>query len=113
MSTACTQKLLSLVGVTFLILLYTLTVAVSIYGNALVLLIVIKSRSLKMVNNLLIANLAISDIIIAIIITPFQLYAALEQKWYLPEFMCKLCPFVQNVCIEVNILSMLLIAIYR
>ena len=105
-----TKSTMILGVVAFLILLYGLTVAISSYGNVLVMWIVITTKSLQNVNNLLIANLAISDIIIATICTPFQFYAALVQRWFLPEFMCKLCPFVQCVCVNVNIFNLVLIA---
>ena len=99
---------LGLVG--FLILIYGLTIAASSYGNTLVLWIVSTTKSLQNVNNLLIANLAFSDIMIALLCTPFQFYAALAQKWQLPEIMCKICPFFQCVCVNVNIFNLVLIA---
>ena len=64
-----------------LILVYGLTVLISSCGNSLVLWIVSTTKSLQNVNNLLIANLAISDITIAVICTPFQFYAALLQRF--------------------------------
>lgn len=94
----------------FLILLYGFTVLISSYGNSLVLRIVSTTKSLQNVNNILIANLAISDIIIAVVCTPFQFYAALLQRWLLPKLMCKLCPFVQNVCVNYNIFNLVLLA---
>ena len=96
-----------------MILLYILTVAMSVYGNSLVLVIVSKTKSLKSVNNLLIGNLAITDIFIAIFITPIQVFAALEQRWDMPEFMCKACPFAQSFLINVVVFTTLLIAKYR
>ena len=99
---------LGLVG--FLILIYGLTIAASSYGNTLVLWIVSTTKSLQNVNNILIANLAFSDIMIALLCTPFQFYAALAQKWQLPEIMCKICPFFQCVCVNVNIFNLVLIA---
>ena len=53
----------------------------SVYGNGLVLWIVRTTKSLQNVNNLLVANLAITDIILAALVTPFQAYAAMEQRW--------------------------------
>ena len=96
--------------VAFLILIYGLTIAASSYGNSLVLWIVSTTKSLQNVNNLLIANLALSDITIALLCTPFQFYAALAQKWELPEIMCKICPFVQCICVNVNTFNLVLIA---
>ena len=93
-----------------MIFLYILIIGGSLYGNILVLWIVRTTKSLQNVNNLLVANLAITDLIITVICAPLQFYAALEQKWDLPEFMCKLSPFVQNLCVNVQILNLILIA---
>ena len=47
--------------------------------------------------NVYIGNLALADVIIATFCIPFQFQAALLNRWDLPAFMCKLCPFLQ-VC---------------
>jgi len=52
-------------------------------------------RRMNTVINIYIGNLAIADIIIALFCIPFQFQAAILQRWDLPEFMCKLCPFIQ------------------
>ena len=82
----------------------------SIFGNLLVLLIVRTTKSLQNINNLLVANLAVSDIILSTICTPFKFYTAVKQRWDLPVFMCKLCPFVENMCVNLQILNLCLIA---
>jgi hypothetical protein len=93
-----------------LIFFYGIASVGSVYGNGLVLWIVRTTKSLQNVNNLLVANLAITDIVLAALVTPFQAYAAMEQRWDMPEFMCKLCPFVQNTCVNVNVFNLILIA---
>lgn len=52
-------------------------------------------RRMNTIINLYIGNLAIADVIIAIFCIPFQFQAAILQRWDLPDFMCKLCPFIQ------------------
>ena len=60
--------------------------------------------------NFYISNLALSDIILAIFCIPFQFYAAVEQQWNLPEFMCQFCPFAQTLGINVNAFMLIAIA---
>ena len=91
-------------------LLYGGISMVSIYGNSLVIWVVSTTKTMQTVHNGLIANLACSDIIIAIFCIPFQFYAALLQRWDLPEFMCKFCPFAQNFSVNVSIFTMVAIA---
>lgn len=93
-----------------MMIIYGIVIITSLYGNFSVLWIVSTTKSLRNVNNLLIANLAISDIIIAVVCTPFQFHAALVQRWDLPVFMCKLCPFAMNLSVNVNIFTLVLIA---
>ena len=52
-------------------------------------------RRMHTVMNVYIGNLALADVIIAVFCIPFQFQAALIQRWDLPAFMCKLCPFLQ------------------
>ena len=69
----------------FMILIYGVVTILSVYGNALILWVVSTTKSLQNVNNLLIINLAISDMIIAVFCIPFQFYAALGAihiPWY-------------------------------
>ena len=93
-----------------LIILYAIMIGWSIYGNVMVLMIVRKTRSLQNVNNLLVSNLAICDIILSTVCTPFKFHSALIQRWDLPEVMCKLCPYIENVCINLQVLILVLIA---
>ena len=90
--------------------LYGIISLLALYGNSLVIWIVAGSRSMHDVINFYISNLALSDIFLAIFCIPFQFYAALEQRWDLPEFMCKFCPFVQTFSINVNTLTLMAIA---
>ena len=98
------------VVVIFLFFLYLTTSFVSIWGNSLVIWVIYTTRSMQDVNNYFIANLALSDITISALCTPFQFYAALVQRWDLPEFMCKFCPFAQMLSVNVSIFTLLVIS---
>ncbi|CAN7995628.1 unnamed protein product, partial [Ixodes hexagonus] len=86
---------------------------VAVVGNAFVLWIVATSRRMRTETNYLIANLAISDIIIGLFSIPFHFQAALLQRWLLPHFMCAFCPFVQVVSVNVSIFTLTAIAVDR
>ena len=89
---------------------YGLISIVAFFGNSLVIWIVGVTKSMHDVINFYIANLALSDILLAIFCIPFQFYAALEQQWNLPEFMCQFCPFAQTLSINVNVFTLIAIA---
>ena len=73
----------------------------AIVGNMLVMYVVIVSRRMQTVTNFYIANLALSDVVLALFCIPFQFRAALIQRWDLPEFMCQFCPFMQTLSVSV------------
>ena len=56
-------------------------------------------RRMQTVTNFYIANLALSDVVLALFRIPFQFRAALMQRWDLPEFMCQFCPFMQTLSV--------------
>ncbi|XP_065295236.1 neuromedin-K receptor-like isoform X1 [Dermacentor albipictus] len=86
---------------------------VAVVGNTFVLWIVATSRRMRTETNYLIANLAISDIIIGLFSIPFHFQAALLQRWLLPRFMCAFCPFVQVLSVNVSIFTLTAIAVDR
>lgn len=100
----------SLIILSFLFGLITFT---AIYGNGLVVYLVATTKSLHNTTHYLLANLAISDILLAVVCIPFQFYAALIQRWDLPHFMCKLCPFTQIFSVNVSIFTQIAIALDR
>ena len=94
-----------------MITLYCVVIGASIYGNMIVLWIIRKTKALHNVaNNLLLANLAVLDIMISVVCTPVQFFAALMQRWDLPKFMCKFVPFLQEMFIYVQVMNLILIA---
>eukprot|EP00095_Tigriopus_kingsejongensis_P004717 maker-scaffold763_size101323-snap-gene-0.15 protein:Tk04717 transcript:maker-scaffold763_size101323-snap-gene-0.15-mRNA-1 annotation:"lymnokinin receptor" len=86
---------------------------VAIVGNILVFIVVVFTRSMQNVTNFYIANLASADVIIAVFCIPFQFYAALLQRWDLPEFMCQFCPFIQTLSVNVSIFTLVTISLDR
>eukprot|EP00094_Tigriopus_californicus_P002564 TCALIF_02477-PA protein Name:"Similar to TkR99D Tachykinin-like peptides receptor 99D (Drosophila melanogaster)" AED:0.19 eAED:0.20 QI:19/0/0/0.6/0.75/0.8/5/0/554 len=97
----------------FLSLCYGFISLVAIAGNILVFMVVAFTRSMQNVTNFYIANLASADVIIAVFCIPFQFYAALLQRWDLPEFMCKFCPFTQTLSVNVSIFTLVMISLDR
>ncbi|XP_059096969.1 RYamide receptor-like isoform X2 [Tigriopus californicus] len=99
--------------VVLLCLIYGLISLTAFVGNVLVLWIIATGRRMNTVINLYIANLAVADVIIAVFCIPFQFQAALLQRWNLPAFMCKLCPFLQHLSINASISTLVIIALDR
>ena len=93
--------------------LYGIIILTALLGNLLVIYVVIVSPRMRTVTNFYIANLAFADVTIAMFAFPFQFHAALMQRWDLPVFMCKFCPTVGVLSVNISIFTLVAIALDR
>ena len=94
-------------------ILYGVIILTALLGNSLVIYVVIVSPRMRTVTNFYIANLAFADVTIAMFAFPFQFHAALVQRWDLPEFMCKFCPTVGVLSVNISIFTLVALALDR
>ena len=99
--------------VAILSILYGIISFAAVAGNALVILVVAKNRSMQTVTNFFFANLSFADVMIGIFSIPFQFQAALLQRWDPPAFLCPVAPFVKEMTVNVSILTLTVIAVDR
>nr|XP_020635847.1 alpha-2B adrenergic receptor [Pogona vitticeps] len=78
-----TQATAAIAAVTTFLILFT------IFGNVLVIIAVLTSRSLKAPQNLFLVSLAAADILVATLIIPFSLANELMGYWYFDKIWCK------------------------
>ena len=88
---------------------------VTVLSNSMVIYIYMSSsRPMQPILDYLIANLALADLMIGLICIPFSFQAALLQSWnHLPDFLCWVLPFVENISLNVSIFTLTAIAIDR
>lgn len=94
-------------------ILYGIISILAVFGNGLIIGVVIRSRHMHNVTNYFICNLALADIVIGIFAVPFQFQAALLQYWILPKIMCKLAPFATTLSLNISIFTLVAISIDR
>lgn len=99
--------------VVLLSLLYGSISVVTVLGNVLVILVIVKNRRMQTVTNFFIANLSVADVMIGLLSTPFQFQAALLQRWDLPSILCPVAPFVKELSVNVSISTLAVISIDR
>lgn len=97
---------------TLVFFFYIIIMVVSLFGNYLVCKTAL-SRHTRSSTNYLIANLAISDMLMTLINIPITVLDILLGDWIFGQLMCWLVPFLQAVCVYVSSFSMLTIAIHR
>ncbi|XP_015197116.1 G-protein coupled receptor 83 isoform X2 [Lepisosteus oculatus] len=71
-----------------LIIAYSFIIVISLFGNILVCHVVIKNKRMHSATSLFILNLAISDILITLLNTPFTLVRFVNSTWVFGKIMC-------------------------
>src|SRR6266487_2316947 len=96
-----------------IILMFSVIIVVSLFGNALVCYVALKRR-LRMSVNIFIANLSFSDLLLTIFL-PINIFRAFElyTSWPFGHFLCASSSYVQSVSVYVSTLSMTTIALDR
>ena len=96
---------------------YSLILVVSLVGNSLIVLIVYKTPTLRKPINMLIANMAMSDLLYPIFLFPFKLADLHVGSWLiggtLGQALCKIHPFLIEISMKVSIQSLVLITVDR
>lgn len=95
------------------IIMYITIVLLGAGGNSLTIYVIIKSRRMRTVTNMYIANLAVADFILTVLAMPFQFQAMLSQRWDLPPFLCDLCPAVVVLSVNLSVLTLTCISLDR
>uniref|UniRef100_A0A8C5P6X2 Endothelin receptor type B n=1 Tax=Leptobrachium leishanense TaxID=445787 RepID=A0A8C5P6X2_9ANUR len=86
---------------------------VGIIGNATLLKIIYKNKSMRNGPNILIASLAMGDLLHIIIDIPINTYKLLARDWPFGAEICKLVPFLQKSSVGITVLSLCALSIDR
>ncbi|KPP72011.1 neuropeptide Y receptor type 1-like [Scleropages formosus] len=92
---------------------YSTIALLGVVGNLALILIIARQREMHNVTNILIANLSVSDLLMAIMCLPFTFVYTFMDHWVFGEAMCKLNSMVQCCSVSVSIFSLVLIAVER
>lgn len=87
---------------------------VSVIGNALVCIVIIKRKDMRGVTNLLLFNMALSDLLSTVFFVPWAIAKEISPiSWPLGDFMCRAPPVIASVSVSVSVYSMLALAVER
>ena len=96
---------------------YSLILVVSLVGNSLIVLIVYKTPTLRKPINMLIANMAMSDLLYPMFLYPVELAKSHVGSWLigstLGEALCKMHSFLAGVSMLVSVQSLVLLTVDR
>jgi allatostatin receptor len=93
--------------------LFGIILVVGISGNALVLYVILSQKAMRTVTNILLLNLAISDISFLLITVPFTAYKYVASGWDFGDTFCKLMKFFLYVSAYVTVWTLVAISGYR
>ncbi|XP_077042141.1 G-protein coupled receptor 83-like isoform X1 [Agelaius phoeniceus] len=96
-----------------LIVAYSVIIIMSLFGNMLVCHVVLKNKKMHSATSLFIVNLAVSDIMITLLNTPFTLVRFVNSTWIFGKAMCHISRFVQYCSLHVSTLTLTAIALDR
>ncbi|XP_004704320.1 endothelin receptor type B [Echinops telfairi] len=84
-----------------------------IVGNSTLLRIIYKNKCMRNGPNILIASLALGDLLHIVIDIPINVYKLLMADWPFGVEMCKLVPFIQKASVGITVLSLCALSIDR
>ncbi|KAM5288976.1 endothelin receptor type B [Ctenodactylus gundi] len=90
-----------------------LVFVVGIIGNSTLLKIIYKNKCMRNGPNILIASLALGDLLHIVIDLPINVYKLLAEDWPFGVEMCKLVPFIQKASVGITVLSLCALSIDR
>ncbi|XP_038071199.1 probable G-protein coupled receptor 83 [Patiria miniata] len=95
------------------ITLYTIIAIMSLLGNSLVCLVVVRNKRMRSVTNFFLANQALSDMLMTILNIPFIAYNQLAGNWPFGFLMCHLADYMGMSSVYVSTFMLTAIALDR
>ncbi|XP_077071399.1 cholecystokinin receptor [Siphateles boraxobius] len=95
------------------ILLYSLIFLLSVFGNLLIIVVLVANKRMRTVTNSFLLSLAISDLMMAVFCMPFTLIPNLLEDFIFGAAMCKIVAYLMGISVCISTFSLVAIAIER
>ncbi|KFO29214.1 probable G-protein coupled receptor 83 [Fukomys damarensis] len=96
-----------------LIVAYSFIIIFSLFGNVLVCHVIFNNQRMHSATSLFLVNLAVADIMITLLNTPFTLVRFVNNTWVFGKGMCHISRFAQYCSLHVSALTLTAIAVDR
>ncbi|XP_077999610.1 neuromedin-K receptor-like [Glandiceps talaboti] len=93
--------------------LYGIISFLSVFGNTLVIFVILRNKKMWTITNSFLVNLSMADIVLGCFAIPFQYPPALLGRWPFGDFMCGFVPFTKQLSVFVSIGTLTVISIDR
>lgn len=89
------------------------TIFAMIFGNLLVILAIMSEKDLRRTQYYLILSLAVADLLVGLLVTPFAAWYEVNERWALGVVMCDLWTGIDVMACTCSILHLVAIALDR
>ncbi|XP_064631669.1 G-protein coupled receptor 83-like [Lineus longissimus] len=96
-----------------LAIVFSAIVLVSIFGNMMVVYVIVRNRRMHTVTNVFVTNLAVADLLITFLNIPFNIGRYILDDWPFGDEMCHVINFVQTVSVYAFTFTLTSIALDR
>jgi allatostatin receptor len=94
-------------------IVFCVIIFVGVVGNLIVVYVTLARRKMRTTVNLLLLNLAASDLIFLMVCVPFMAYHFAADNWLVGDAACKLSQYVLFVTVYVTVYTLVAIAVDR
>ncbi|XP_075401121.1 cholecystokinin receptor type A [Tenrec ecaudatus] len=95
------------------ILLYSLIFLLSILGNTLVIMVLIRNKRMRTVTNIFLLSLAVSDLMLCLFCMPFNLIPNLLKDFIFGSTVCKTTTYFMGTSVSVSTFNLVAISLER
>ncbi|XP_063289403.1 gastrin/cholecystokinin type B receptor [Pelobates fuscus] len=95
------------------ILLYSIIFLLSVFGNTLIIIVLLMNKRLRTVTNSFLLSLAVSDLMVAVLCMPFTLIPNLMGNFIFGEVICRTAAYFMGLSVSVSTFNLVAIAIER
>ncbi|KAM4731043.1 cholecystokinin receptor [Anableps anableps] len=98
---------------TLRILLYSLIFFSSVFGNLLIIVVLMFNKHMRTVTNTFLLSLAMSDLMMAIFCMPFNLIPSILKDFVFGALMCKIVTYLMGTSVSISTFNLVAIALER
>ena len=94
-------------------IIYAIITVTGFVGNGLVMLVILVNKNMRSTSNILILNLAATDLLFVIICVPFTAVYFAYESWIFGDLFCRLYSYAHDVCVNVSAYTLVVMSIER
>ncbi|XP_077988546.1 G-protein coupled receptor 161-like [Glandiceps talaboti] len=93
--------------------IYILTILFTMVGNLTALLVICRTKELREVTRIFMANLAVTDLLVGVLILPCIIHTAITEQWEFGYYWCQFTGFCNLLLCSVSALSLTAVSYER